>query len=341
MKFAQPVIKRIPEPVRKFWAKAILLIGIVAVYALSIIIDGPSIRDLDHLALSGVTFLILGLWVSMNVQDRMTMAIDQLDKRGGIVGLNGAENFTKALEKNAFIWTVLITVAIAASFWFGLKWEDASTKFAVEWTIGGTLFGFIVSLQLGRMVSYSLMNRYLKKEKISIISHPGHPDSLGGIKPLGYYFFFHAILFAIPLFHLGAWSLLIPGWEYWDYSVWRSAYALLFGVTLVLFLICCVWPILGLHEAMRERKATLLASNEPLSASIRELQEKIELTTDFPKKNEMSENLLVMTGHYYQIESMPTWPFNLKTLQSFALKLPLGLLGPLIGSISNLNTLNL
>jgi len=42
---------------------------------------------------------------------------------------------------------------------------------------------------------------------------------------------------------------------------------------------------------------------------------------------------------YLKNEAMPTWPFNLKTLQSFAFKLPLGPLGPLAGSIGSVEFL--
>ena len=238
----------------------------------------------------------------------------------------------QAIGKNPLLWASLITAAIGASFAIGLYLDDASARFLIRWTLSGTLVGSIVSLQLGRMVSYSFMHRYLKNEAIEIVSHPGHPDGLGGIKPLEDYFFFHAILFAIPLLHLGAWSILIPDRDGGVYLVWRIAYALLLFVSFVLFLVCSIWPIWSLHDAMKRRKTTLLANNEPMSLSIRELQQKIESTADILEKNQLSENLLVMTRHYYQIQSMPTWPFNLKTLQSFAFKLPLGPLGPLAGS---------
>jgi len=70
----------------------------------------------------------------------------------------------QAIGKNPLLWASLITAAIGASFAIGLYLDDASARFLIRWTLSGTLVGSIVSLQLGRMVSYSCMHRYLKNE---------------------------------------------------------------------------------------------------------------------------------------------------------------------------------
>jgi hypothetical protein len=95
MRFSQLPIKRILELVEENWAKASLLIAFACVYSFSFVLQGPNLEDLNHMELSGVTFLILGLWFSMNVHDRMTTAIDQLYRRGAITGIKSAEEFTR------------------------------------------------------------------------------------------------------------------------------------------------------------------------------------------------------------------------------------------------------
>ena len=64
----------------------------------------------------------------------------------------------QAIGKNPLLWASLITAAIGAPFAIGLYLDDVSAQFLIRWTLSGTLVGFIVTLQLGRMVSTALCN---------------------------------------------------------------------------------------------------------------------------------------------------------------------------------------
>lgn len=86
--------------------------------------------------------------------------------------------------------------------------------------------GYVAGLHLGRMASYGALGRFLKQKGCSIRVWPGHVDGAAGLRPIGDFYFFQAMVAGIPAMFLAAWWFLIPlkGDRYarWRDPTWGS-----------------------------------------------------------------------------------------------------------------------
>src|SRR5262249_25133123 len=65
---------------------------------------------------------------------------------------------------------------------------------------------------LGRMASYGTMGFLIKEQGLSVEVMPGHPDEVGGFKPLGDFYFSQAVLAGFPALFLAVWLILMQYW---------------------------------------------------------------------------------------------------------------------------------
>jgi hypothetical protein len=118
-------------------------------------------------------------------------------------------------------------------------------------------------------------------------------------------YFYQSGLLAIPGAFLAAWWLFIPllGDRYLN---WREPYAGLLFVVVVSEILVFILPMVSFHRLMLDRKNDLFGEADELSRrSVR------------PNDAGANEN---WAKRYAAIESMPTWPVDLRIRRRFGLR---------------------
>ena len=82
---------------------------------------------------------------------------------------------------------------------------------------------------------------------------PGHIDKAAGLKPVGDFFFYQALIAGIPAVFLAAWLIVIP-LEGPRYEPWRRPYMSLLVLGIAFELFAFFVPMLWFHNEMTERK---------------------------------------------------------------------------------------
>jgi hypothetical protein len=181
------------------------------------------------------------------------------------------------------------------------------------------------------MILYGQLGRVLKRRDIRIRVIAWHVDEVGGLKPVGEFFFFQAMVVAIPAVFLAAWWFLIPvGWPE-RYGYWRQPYLGLLVLALAVELLAFFLPLRYFHKVMISAKRAQTEVADKLSREIAELQERRHSgrASNEPK---VRNRLVEATDQYASIERLPTWPVDIKTRRRFGLN-NLGLFLPLVGKL--------
>ena len=115
--------------------------------------------------------------------------------------------------------------------------------------------GFVAGWFVGHFLRCSRLGQDLKGQGMTLHAVPGHVDGAAGLKPVGSYFLYQALVLAIPAAFLIAWSFLflIPRWSS-RYSAWRGPHLALLVVALGIEVLGFVTPIWGFHRTMQKQK---------------------------------------------------------------------------------------
>ena len=171
--------------------------------------------DWDMLFISGLGCFVLGLWLFMQVPDKVDEAIQRLVRRG-VLHLTGEEmdaliSAVRAQEpRSAYIGGCLVAFAMLLAFLAANPWPYPPDQRLL--TLFEVVGGFVAGRCLGRMVWYGLLGCLLRRRQVAIHVQPGHPDGAAGLKPIGDLYFFQAMVVAIPALFLALWWLIIPFW---------------------------------------------------------------------------------------------------------------------------------
>ena len=195
----------------------------------------------------------------------------------------------------------------------------------------GAVGGFLVGRPLGRMLSCGLIGRSLEQRGVSVRATPGHVDGAAGLKPLGDYFSYQALVLAIPAVFLVAWSvvLMVPTWATDTHSDWRATYLALVGIAICLELFGFVAPLWRAHRSMKDQKnRALFDVDAVLGPRIMEARTELTHDLDVDRRTALRDQLEELTRSYREIETMPTWPvdrsvYRRLTLGNLALIIPL------------------
>jgi hypothetical protein len=289
----------------------------------------------DLLLFTGLGALILGLYLAGSVDVYFTRTVERLLARGSLK-LNAQESarFFDQLEVNARNWSrgvgVVVAVAMLVAFAIALS-QDFTWPRAVL-GIGETIFAYVAGNHLGRMVSYGLLGWQLKSRKVEVVVQPFHVDGVAGLKPVGDFYFYQAMVAAIPAIYLAVWWFLFPVWPR-DYTHWENAYLVLLSIALLIEILAFMIPIWAFHRVMTGAKETWLEEADRLSSEICDLERRKESLQQPELKEALSAQIEVKTQRYWAIERMQVWPVDMKTKKRFKLN-NVFLFIPLLGDIA-------
>ena len=194
--------------------------------------------------------------------------------------------------------------------------------------------GYIAGWHLGRMAAYGGLGAALKAQRIEVRPTPGHLDGAAGLKPVGDFYFFQAMVAAIPSIYLAVWWFMIPlVTSVWPrYASWRSPYIGLLALSIAFEVLAFLVPMWSFHLEMQHEKLNLLKKADELSANIGALEAQLAEPAHPDSRRELQEQLALMTKYYWNIENMPTWPVDYKTRRHFTLS-NVGLLLPVAAEL--------
>jgi hypothetical protein len=295
----------------------------------------------DWLLISGWFALITGLLLAHNVPDKLEHMLDRLANREALaVTPEQLHSFKQELETRVQKYWALggaSTVALAILVAFAFAFPGRQVYFKIPLILAEMLGGYIAGCYLGRMACYGTLGSWLKSAGIELRVIPGHPDSVGGLKPIGDLYFYQAMVVAIPAMFLAIWLLLIP-LPYFHplYHHWQRAYAGLLALTILFEMLAFLMPLRSFHREMERQKRILLREADKLAPEIAEIQRKLAEDQPADETKALKDSLADKTARYWAIEQLPAWPIDLKTKRLFRLN-NVALLLPLIAEYTGLS----
>jgi hypothetical protein len=167
-------------------------------------------------------------------------------------------------------------------------------------------------------VGYGLLGRRLTRSRFTITVDPEHLDGATGLRPIGDFYFFQAMLLAVPAVFLGAWWVAIPFYGE-RYESWRDAYVALLAFVLACELLAFLLPLRSFHLVMREEKQRLLAEADEIGHQALEVQRQLRAAPPETDLGPLEDRLARLTRRYQAIEKMPTWPVSTRVRRRLAL----------------------
>jgi hypothetical protein len=158
------------------------------------------------------------------------------------------------------------------------------------------------------------------RRKITLRLLAGHVDRVGGWKPLGDFFFFQAMVVAIPAAFLAVWLVLIPLPVFQArYGQWQDPYVGLLTIAIVLEILAFVIPLWVFHQRMVAEKRALQHDADALWPKIAAIQSTLanpEPDGDVGALKETRDQLL---ERHQAIEDLPVWPLGKRTKRLFGI----------------------
>jgi hypothetical protein len=289
----------------------------------------------DLLLFTGVAAFIVGIWLYAVVRERFDLTVNRLLSRGTFkVGEAERAAFIERLEMHGRVWAgiggLIAAVAMLVAFAIALSRAFLFSRLLLGLAeVGGA---YIAGSYLGRMASYGQLGWHLNSEPVEVLVQPSHVDGVAGMKPLGEFYFYQAMVVGIPAVFLAVWWFLFPIWPR-DYSHWEDSYVVLLGIAIAIEVLAFLVPVWTFHRVMLRAKAGWLGEADRLSLEIADLRRRKACARDAESKAALALEIDEKSQRYWAIENMPTWPVDVRTSRRFRLNNIL-LLVPLLGDIA-------
>ena len=298
------------------------------------------------LFISGFLTLLVGVWLSAGITGKFEDTLTRLLDRG-VFQVTEEELLELRIDigDRARVWarrsSVLVALAILFAFlvaggivyWVNKVNLTILDVFAhIPLVILEVLGGYIAGNYLGKMALYGTFGWVLRNKGIPFIVQPGHLDGVAGLKPLGDYYFFQALITALPATFLAAWLLIMLFRLDETYSAWQKPYMGLLILAIAFEIFAFLAPMWYFHQEMQKQKMTLVKDADIMSKNITKLKTQLIDTQNATQYDLIKDQIAQMTRHYLDIESMPVWPIDTNMRRRFTLG-NLALFSPLLGNL--------
>jgi hypothetical protein len=264
----------------------------------------------DLMLISGVLAFIVALALAQTIPLRMSQTLDRLAKRSVFeLSEEALAKLQKRMEERGQLFSkvgaVAVGLAILVAF---LAAYRGIPGYEIPLTVLEVFLGAVAGYYIGQMIAYGTLGQLSVSEKVSVSPKPGHIDRAAGLKPIGDFYFFQAMVVAIPCVYIAAWWFLIPLLPH--YQHWRNPYLGLLAVALLFEILSFLLPMWVFHLIMQHQKVKSLAEADELSKKIAELENRILRAADGRETNDLQKQLDFLREKYWEIEHMPTWPVD-------------------------------
>ncbi len=273
----------------------------------------------DLLLMSGAVVFIVAVQMALKIPAKFDEMLNRLTHRGSLqITLEELKalkiNLQHIDKKLSTIMGLFFAFALLFAFFFTFGFPLPGTRLPITvLECGG---GFIAGVFFGHMCGYGRLGRLIKKHNITLNIQPGHLDEVGGLKLVGDFYFQQAMVVAMPAFFLAVWLLIM---QFGDtrYTAWKTSYAILLSVNIIVEILVFVIPMLSFHKMMLAAKQKQLEEADELSKEITLAEHQLSKELDVNKRDLLKDRLSFMTKEYWDIEKLPTWPISKKTKQHF------------------------
>jgi len=291
---------------RRFYL-VLVAVASVAIVANEMSRSGTVLDDWDWLLVTGFGTWLAAVYFSLLLPDKLTQTLTRLVNRGVLNGDVDLAEFLAILHRrarrSALLWSVAFAAAILVGWVVAFRHQLGGHALIVTLE---TMAAVPAGLFAGRAISYGLLARRLAEAGFTVTPDPDHLDGAAGLRPIGALYFYQSGLLVIPGAFLAVWWLLIPflGDRYLH---WRDPYAGFLLIIVVSEVLAFVLPMLSFRRLMLRRKNELFHEADELSRlSVR------------PEHDDTVKESRVK--RYTAIESMPTWPVDVKIRRRFGLR---------------------
>lgn len=277
-----PFVSRTPRAIRRVegWvtAHSLTFIGcaVLVLFAYELLAFEPRIETWDPLFITGVLTLLVGLKWALTLSGRFRDMLNRLEKRGALKLGQGAHEFLHHVETRAEslsqVVGLLNAVCLLVAFIVVYGFEVRTRLFVLAVAILG---GYIAGRVIGRAVAYGTLGSLLKARGMLPEPQPAHLDGAAGLRPLGEFFFYQAMIVALPAVFLAGWWIAIPLIH--RYMYWRNPYLALLVLCVIAETLAFIAPMVSFHQAMRLSKHERLLEADTLSQEVDELQARLVL----------------------------------------------------------------
>ncbi len=271
----------------------------------------------DLMFITGLLAFIIALSLAQTIPARMTQTLERLTKRGVFdFAQQSLSGFQTRFEERARLFGKVgaLVVALVILAAFVAAFRDFIME-AIPLTLLEFFLGGVAGYYVGQMVAYGTLGQLARSEGVQIAPKPGHIDRAAGLKPIGDYYFFQAMIVAIPCVYIAVWWFIIPLLP--RYGPWRDPYLGLLGVVIVIEILSFIIPMLSFHAIMQEEKRSCQNEADELSRNLVELESSILHATGPKDVGDLQKQLDIQREKYWEIENMPTWPVDVSTRRKF------------------------
>lgn len=263
---------------------------------------------------------------------------------------SGTALFIMCVMIVAYAWSMggvmdqVITYAFTTQA--SLETKLALLREAFELPLTGVVSGLVAGAYFGRLATYGSLASQIADDRITVRIHPGHFDGANGLRPVGHFYLFQAMLTAIPLLWLAGWAIAFPAYlaspclaQYVPADYARVVQWQFFAQWLVVAFFTYlgfVRPILQLRRKVSTQHRKLLAHRLPdIAVEVDKLRSIWATCDDSVEKKRVEDELLKLSHERWHIRNMWFWPMDRNTLRKYlsiefiASVLPLAL-GPVI-----------
>lgn len=303
----------------------------------------------DYMLISGFAAFIGAIWLVRDINQRLDKAIERLRLNNALVvteeGVRSLKREMSSHGRTIQVWSaLLIGLLIFVSFlWvFG----DLARQIWTAWRQGllpqgGTALvelgiftllsaccAALAGLFFGRLAHFGTLASVLSTDAAGLNIAPGHFDGAAGLKPIGDFYLYQAVLLAIPILWLGAWwAWIIPNYKdvicavtgqpQFLFREWQGPFFIMWLVVLVYFHLGFVRPFLILHRRIRTTRLALDSTEaKRLEEDIYRLQEHA-VATDSTTRARLSDDIERLSRRLWSIRNMWDWPMDRLSLAKF------------------------
>ena len=295
--------------------------------AIAALVDDPS----DVLLWSGSIAVSLAFWFAQYIPERLRFTLRRLFESGILrranerVYADEVEALIAEFENSSKSWSRVAgpLLALVVFVLYKIDYLEWDNNFTVAFTFYSVLVAYAAGSLLGLVAFNSRIVKLLTARNIRVVPVPGFPDHVAGLRPVGDFYLFQALIVAIPAIHLSVWWFLIrfapASFSYLpsDYGSWEQVYSWLLIVVVVLEVLSFSLPVWQFHGILRKSK---LEFQHALDEDFSELAEKYSLNF-MPEDSSEYESLQIdmqnFRSKFEEVENMPTWPLAKITRRFF------------------------
>ena len=288
---------------------------------------GLDLGHWDFMRVSAWFWLAFGFDLAQQAPRRMRDMVERLHRRGALEATDGEVARVLAdIERRSSRWGVILGAASAVLLLVAHLTRGGLNAFDYVLILVGAFGG---GFHLGRGASYGRIGWLLRRQGCLLRVMPNHIDGVGGLKPVGEFYYFQAKIAALPAIYLIVWLLIIPAWSDNRYDEWRGPFLGFLALVLAIEVLSFVVPTWAFHREMADQKAAQEAEADRLSAEIVSVQRRLATAAPADAAG-LKEQLADAAERYRILDEMPTWPVDVRTRRQFRLG-NLALFVPLVG----------